>query len=33
LGRKFTSKKFLIDTSRKNLSLKGKKIEINYSHK
>ncbi len=28
LGRKFISKKFLIDTSRKNLSLKGKIIEI-----
>lgn len=28
LGRKFTSKKFLIDTSKKNLSLGGKKIEI-----
>ena len=28
LGRKFTSRKFLIDTSRKNLSLRGKKIEI-----
>ena len=33
LGRKFTSKKFLIDTSKKNLSLKNKKIEINISHK
>lgn len=28
LGRKFTSKNFLIDTSRKNLSLKRKIIEI-----
>ncbi len=28
LGRKFTSKRFLIDTSRKNLSLNGKIIEI-----
>ena len=28
LGRKFTSRKFLIDTSRKNLSLNGKIIEI-----
>jgi len=28
LGRKFTSKKFLIDTSRKNLSLNRKIIEI-----
>ncbi len=28
LGRKFTSRKFLIDTSRKNLSLNGKVIEI-----
>lgn len=28
LGRKFLSKKFLVDTSKKNLSLKGKKIEI-----
>lgn len=28
LGRKFISKKFLVDTSRKNLSLKGKIIEI-----
>lgn len=28
LGRKFTSRKFLIDTSRKNLSLRRKKIEI-----
>jgi len=28
LGRKFTSRKFLIDTSRKNLSFNGKEIEI-----
>lgn len=28
LGRKFISKKFLVDTSRKNLSLKGKIIEM-----
>jgi hypothetical protein len=28
LGRKFISKRFLIDTSRKNLSLKGKITEI-----
>ncbi|MCY1722404.1 RimK/LysX family protein [Prolixibacteraceae bacterium Z1-6] len=28
LGRKFTSKKFLIDTSRKNLSFNNKIIEI-----
>jgi hypothetical protein len=28
LGRKFISKRFLIDTSRKNLSLNGKRIEI-----
>ncbi len=28
LGRKFTSRNFLIDTSRKNLSLNGKIIEI-----
>ncbi len=28
LGRKFTSRKFLIDTSRKNLSFNGKIIEI-----
>ncbi len=28
LGRKFTSRKFLIDTSRKNLSVSGKTIEI-----
>jgi hypothetical protein len=28
LGRKFTSRKFLIDTSRKNLSVNGKTIEI-----
>lgn len=28
LGRKFVSKRFLIDTSRKNLSLNGKIIEI-----
>lgn len=28
LGRKFTSKIFLIDTSRKNLSLRKKKIEV-----
>ncbi len=28
LGRKFTSKKFLIDTSRKNLSLKGQIIKV-----
>ncbi len=28
LGRKFTSKKFLIDTSRKNLSLKGQIIRV-----
>ena len=28
LGRKFISKRFLIDTSRKNLSLNGKLIEI-----
>lgn len=28
LGRKFLSKKFIIDTSKKNLSLKGKKLEI-----
>lgn len=27
LGRKFLSKRFLIDTSKKNLSFKGKKIE------
>lgn len=31
LGRKFLSKKFLVDTSRKNLSQKGKKIEIKSS--
>ena len=31
LGRKFLSKKFLVDTSKKNLSLKGKKIEIKLS--
>ncbi len=30
LGRKFLSKKFVIDTSRKNLSFKGNKIEIVY---
>jgi hypothetical protein len=29
LGRKFTSRKFLIDTSRKNLSFNEKIIEIN----
>ena len=29
LGRKFTSREFLIDTSRKNLSFNGKLIEIN----
>jgi len=28
LGRKFISKKFLVDTSRKNLSLNGKIIKI-----
>lgn len=28
LGRKFLTKKFLVDTSKKNLSLKGKKMEI-----
>jgi hypothetical protein len=28
LGRKFTSKKFLIDTSRKNLSLRGQIIRV-----
>lgn len=28
LGRKFLSKRFLIDTSRKNLSYNGKRIEI-----
>lgn len=28
LGRKFLSKRFLIDTSKKNLSLKGKIIEL-----
>jgi hypothetical protein len=28
LGRKFISKRFLIDTSRKNLSVNGKLIEI-----
>ena len=33
LGRKFVSKRFLIDTSRKNLSLNGKKIEIKKINK
>lgn len=28
LGRKFLSRKFIIDTSRKNLSLRRKKIEV-----
>lgn len=28
LGRKFVSKKFMIDTSRKNLSLKNKKLTV-----
>ncbi len=28
LGRKFISKRFLIDTSRKNLSLRGKVVEL-----
>ncbi len=32
LGRKFLSKKFLVDTSRKNLSFKGKKIEIKIQY-
>lgn len=31
IGRKFLSKKFLVDTSKKNLSHKGKKIEIKLS--
>lgn len=31
LGRKFLSKKFLVDTSKKNLSHKGKKIEFKLS--
>ena len=33
LGRKFVSKRFLIDTSRKNLSLNGKIIEIKKINK
>jgi len=33
LGRKFISKKFLIDTSRKNLSLNGKVLEIKKINK
>jgi hypothetical protein len=33
LGRKFVSKRFLIDTSRKNLSLNGKIIKINKINK
>lgn len=33
LGRKFISKRFLIDTSRKNLSLNGKLIEIKKINK
>lgn len=32
LGRKFISKKFLIDTSRKNLSHNNKLIEITYKN-
>jgi len=32
LGRKFLSKKFLVDTSKKNLSWKGKRIEIKIQH-
>ncbi len=32
LGRKFISKKFLIDTSRKNLSYNQKLIEITYKN-
>ncbi len=33
LGRKFISKRFLIDTSRKNLSLNGKILEIKKINK
>ena len=33
LGRKFLSGKFLINTSRKNLSLKGMKTEIEINRK
>ncbi len=32
LGRKFLSKKFMVDTSKKNLSWKGKRIEIKIQH-
>ena len=30
IGRKFLSKRFLIDTSKKNLSFKGEKIVVSY---
>jgi hypothetical protein len=33
LGRKFISKNFVIDPSRKNLSLKNKKINVQFSTK
>ena len=33
LGRKFISKKFLVDTSRKNLSLRGERITIRNLNK